>query len=185
MSDESRSGVPTARNVHHVSITVPDLDEAVDFFVDVLGAELLYEKGPFADPEFMETNLNVHPEAEGQLAMLRFGPTTNLELFEWDSPDQEEGHPSNSDVGASHLGIQVEDIDAAIDYLEGVEGVEILGTPQHNEEGPTGGLTYVYFTAPWGYQLELLEAPETMPYAESADDRLYGPADDWSDRPDA
>lgn len=185
MSEDADSGIPTARNVHHISITVPDLTEAVDFFVEVLGAELLYRKGPFADPEFMETNLDVHPDAEGKLAMLRCGPTTNVELFEWESPDQTERHPKNSDVGASHLGIEVDDMDAALDYLDDVEGVEILGTPQTNEEGPTGGLTYVYVTAPWGYQFEVLEAPDAMPYAESADDELYGPAAEWSARPDA
>lgn len=185
MSEESHAGIPTARNVHHVSVTVPDLDDAVEFFVEVLGGQLLYEKGPFADPDFMETNLNVHPEAEARLAMLRFGPTTNVELFEWDSPDQTERHPSNSDVGASHLAIEVEDMDAAVEYLDGVEGVDVLGSPRTNDEGPTGGLTYVYVTAPWGYQFEIVEAPETMPYAESSEDRLYGPADDWSARPDA
>jgi catechol 2,3-dioxygenase-like lactoylglutathione lyase family enzyme len=185
MPSDSHNGIPTARNVHHVSITVPDLEEGVEFFVEVLDAELLYEKGPFGDLDFMETNLDVHPEAEAKLAMLRCGPTTNVELFEWDAPDQTDGHPNLSDEGSSHLAIEVEDMDTAVEYLEGVECVEVLGSPNTNDEGPTGGLTYVFATAPWGYQFEIVEAPETMPYAEEADDLLYGPADDWSDRPDA
>lgn len=53
MSDDidAPSGIPTARNVDHVGVTVPDLDGAVSFFVDVLGCEVIYRTVPFSDPE--------------------------------------------------------------------------------------------------------------------------------------
>src|SRR4051794_35062762 len=83
-------GIPTARSVEHVAFTEPDLDEAVDFFVDVLGADELYRVGPFSDPDgdWMETQLGVHLRASCEVAHLRLGPNVNLELFSWDAPDQ-------------------------------------------------------------------------------------------------
>jgi catechol 2,3-dioxygenase-like lactoylglutathione lyase family enzyme len=176
----------TARNVHHVGITVPDLDEAVEFFVDALDCDVLYRKGPFGDPDgdSMERRLDVHPDARASLAMLRCGPTMNLELFEWNAPDQDETPPKNSDVGGMHLGLQIEDLDTAVDALADRDDVTVLDTPQTNEDGPTAGLTYVYCRVEWGLYLELLEIPDRMPYADETDEQLYGPASSWTFRPD-
>ncbi|MCW2874814.1 MAG: Glyoxalase/bleomycin resistance protein/dioxygenase, partial [Streptomyces oryziradicis] len=33
----------------HVGLTVPDLDQAREFFVDVLGCEYMYALGPYQD----------------------------------------------------------------------------------------------------------------------------------------
>ena len=41
------AGLPGLRGAEHLGITVPDLDEAERFLVDVLGAELIYSLGPF------------------------------------------------------------------------------------------------------------------------------------------
>ncbi len=176
--------LPTAHNVHHMSVTVSDLDEAVNFFLHVIGCELLYQKGPFgdADGDSMTRRLGVHPDAKAKLAMLRCGPTTNLELFEWDAPDQDSKPPKNSDVGAMHIGLQVDDIDDALDPLEAHEDVEVMDGPQKNTDGPTAGLKYIFCRTPWGFQLELLETPEKMPYTKDTDAHLYGPAPSWNHR---
>ncbi|MGH3107316.1 MAG: VOC family protein, partial [Rubrobacter sp.] len=34
--------LPGLRGVDHIGITVPDMEQATSFFVDVLGCELLY-----------------------------------------------------------------------------------------------------------------------------------------------
>lgn len=176
----------TARNVHHVGVTVSNLDEAIEFFVDALDCDMLYRKGPFGDPDgdSMERRLDVHPDAMASLAMLRCGPTMNLELFEWNAPDQDETAPKNSDIGAMHLAIQVDNVDAAAEALAGRHDVAMLDTPQTNDSGPTAGLRYVYCRVKWGLYLEILEAPDRMPYADDTDERLYGPAPSWSFRPD-
>jgi hypothetical protein len=159
---------------------------AVDFFVDAIGCDLLYRKGPFGDPEgrSMERRLDMHPDATASLAMLRCGPTMNLELFEWEAPDQDETPPNNSDIGAMHLALQVEDIDMAMDGLADRDDITMLDGPQTNEDGPTEGLIYVYSRVEWGLYLELLKAPEKMPYADDTDERLYGPIPSWTHRPD-
>ena len=44
-------GIPSARCVHHIAYTVPNLEQAIDFFINVIGAELLYKIGPVEDPK--------------------------------------------------------------------------------------------------------------------------------------
>ncbi|WP_330633766.1 VOC family protein [Halocatena halophila] len=174
--------LPTAEFVHHTALTVPDIDEAVDFFVEVLGCEELYRKGPFGDPDgdSMERRLGVHPDAVAELAMVRCGPTMNLELFEWDAPDQDETPLTLADTGATHLGIQVGSIDRALAALSDRDDVEVLDEPQTNDDGPTAGLTYVFCRTDWGLMLELLETPESMPYEQATDGRLFDPATPWN-----
>lgn len=133
-------GIPTARNVDHVAYTVPDLEEAITFFVDVLGCELLYRAGPFEDEggDWMRTHLSAHPGATLSLAALRCGPNTNIELLEFEVLEQRARPPKNSDVGASHLAFYVDDLEAAIAYPEEQPGVEVLG----EATTVTGGLTF-------------------------------------------
>jgi catechol 2,3-dioxygenase-like lactoylglutathione lyase family enzyme len=140
MSNQDRSeGIPTARDVDHVSMMVPDLNDAEAFLVDVLGCEPLYRAGPFDDPEgdWMAVELGVHPRAQLSIAMVRCGPTTNIELLEFEAPDQNEDVPKNSDIGASHLAFYVDDMQAAVEYLESQADVEVMGEPATVEEGPS------------------------------------------------
>lgn len=177
------AGIPGALAVHHVAYTVPDLDQAVEFFMDVLGAELLYRIGPVEDKEgdWMTRQLGVHRDASTHIAMLRLGPVTNLELFEYTTPDQRRELPRNSDWGGHHLAIAVTDVDAAVAYLRAQPGVEVLGEPQTiTDGGPIHGDRWVYFRTPWGLQLEVLRMPPAMPYERQTSARLYSPTTTWS-----
>lgn len=186
MSKESSTtgvsrGIPTARNVDHIGYNVPNLDEAITFFVNVLGAELLYRAGPFGRPDsdFMASQYNVHARATVNIAVLRVGPVTNIELLEWQAPDQNLATPKNSDVGASHLAFFVEDMDAAIAYLRTLTGVSMPAQPVTSPPGPTAGQKSIYFLTPWGMQMELRWFPEGMPYEKGTTARLFGPAQSW------
>ena len=98
------AGLPGLRGTDHIGFTVPNLDEAVDFFVNVLGCEPFYELGPFqSDTDWMSTHLNVHPRTVmKRLKFLRCKNGTNFEVFEYSSPDQRREQPRNSDVGGHH-----------------------------------------------------------------------------------
>ncbi|WP_309116167.1 VOC family protein [Saccharothrix sp.] len=177
-------GVPGARAVHHVAYTVPDLEQAVRFFVDVIGAELVYELGPVEDPDgdWMTRKLGVDSKASTRIAMLRLGPVTNLELFEYTAPDQRRELPRNSDWGGHHLAIHVDDVDAAVAYLREQPGVTVMGEPETIEEGPITGDRWVYFTTPWGMQMELINLPPGAPFELETDARLYAPGVPWRNR---
>ena len=171
-------GLPGLAGTEHIGFTVPNLDEAVAFFVDVIGCEPFYELGPFqAEDDWMQVHLNVHPRATmKRLKFLRCGNGSNFEIFEYESPDQNRVQPKNSDVGGHHLAFYVEDIDAAVAYLK-AKGVRVLGEPTVRVTGPSAGQSWVYFLSPWGMQLELVSFPNGKGYERDTPRRLWSPTD--------
>jgi glyoxylase I family protein len=165
-------GLPGVRRFDHVGFTVPDLDEATRFLVDVVGMEYLYSIGPFRfdDSDWMSEHLNVHPRAVMvQNRFFRLGGHTVFEVFHYSSPDQRTTLPRNSDVGGHHVAIYVDDLDEAVAYL-GERGVRVLGGPTASG-GPNEGQRWVYFLAPWGMQFELVSYPEGRAYDKRPSDR--------------
>jgi catechol 2,3-dioxygenase-like lactoylglutathione lyase family enzyme len=161
--------LPGLRGVDHVGFTVPDLDEATDFLVDVLGCEYMYTLGPYRDDEgtWMSDHLDVHPRAVMQrLNFLRCGPIT-LEVFEYSAPDQRTTQPRNSDIGGHHVALYVEDLDLAVAHLA-ERGVRFQGEPTASR-GPSEGQRWVYFTTPWGMQFELVSYPGGKAYDRDPD----------------
>lgn len=175
---QPEEGLPGLRGTDHIGFTVPDLDEAVAFFVGVIGCEAFYELGPFrSDGDWMQTHLDVHPRAVmKRLRFLRCRHGSNFELFEYDAPDQNRAQPRNSDVGGYHLAFYVDDIGAAVAHLK-ARGVRVLGEPTVRTAGPSAGQSWVYFLAPWGMQLELVSFPQGKGYEGEIERRLWHPAD--------
>jgi len=169
--------MPGLRGVEHIGFTVPDVEEATRFFVDVLGCEVFYDSGPFqfSEGDWMTRHLNVHPRAEiRKIRFLRCGHGSNLELFEYASPDQRTEPPANSDIGGHHLCFYTDDFDASLAWLR-EHGVRILDEPKTKDHGPNSGITWVYFLAPWGMQFELVSFPRGKGYEKTADRRLWSP----------
>lgn len=151
--------IPGLRRLDHVGFTVPDLDQASDFLVDVLGCEYLYSLGPFeSDGEWMREHLNVHPRAVmRENRFFRCGDQAVFEVFHYAAPDQKPEPPRNSDVGGHHVALYVDDLDSAVAYLRD-RGVTVLAGPTPSK-GPAEGNRWVYFLAPWGMQFELVSYP--------------------------
>lgn len=175
--------MPGIRGMEHLGITVPDINEACDFFEKVLGARVLYTAATNFkndDTDWMYEHLRVHPRSViKEFRYVRLGNGTNLEIFEYEAPDQAKTGPKNSDIGGHHLAFYVDDMDAAIQWLKDND-VEILGEPTSYTEGPNLGLTWCYFMAPWGLQLEIVSAPGGTVFDNEAKkngtDRLFHPA---------
>ena len=169
--------LPGLHGTDHIGITVPNLDEAVDFFVNVIGCEPFYELGPFkSDDDWMRTHLNVHPRTVmRRLKFLRCGNGSNFEVFEYEAPDQRTEQPKNSDIGGFHLAFYVDDMNAAVRYLAS-KGVTIQGEPTLRTSGPSAGQSWVYFLAPWGLQMELVSFPNGKGYEKDTPRRLWHPA---------
>ncbi|MDD1780292.1 VOC family protein [Enterovibrio sp. ZSDZ35] len=177
MSLPSQAGIPGMRGSQHLGFTVPNAQEAVDFFVDVIGCEAFYTIGPFGpfDDDWMTENLNVHKKAVIDIAhLVRCGNGVSLEIFEYTSPDQNTTGPKNSDIGGHHLAFYVDDMDAAVSYLES-KGVKILAKPHTFTDTGMEGLTWVYFMAPWGMQLEIVSYPYGQGYEKTTKNRMWDP----------
>lgn len=170
------SGLPGLAGTDHVGFTVPDMEAATRFFVDVIGCEVAFEIGPFvADDDWMREHLGVHPRSVIKtLRMLRCRNGPAFELFEYELEGASQTPPPNSDVGAAHLGFVVEDMDVALAHLKS-HGVEVQGDPTTMDAGPSAGLTWVYFRAPWGMQLELVSYPHGMAITRERPGALWSP----------
>jgi catechol 2,3-dioxygenase-like lactoylglutathione lyase family enzyme len=151
--------LPGLQRIDHIGFTVPDLDQARDFLVNVLGCEYMYTLGPYrSDDGWMADHLGVHPRAVmRELHFFRCGGQAIFEVFEYEAPDQSRDQPRNSDVGGHHIALYVDDLDTAVDYLR-ERGVTIMGEPTASK-GPSEGQRWVYFLAPWGMQFELVSYP--------------------------
>ena len=175
----SADGLPGMRGHDHTGVTVPNMAEAVTFFTDVLGCKKAMSFGPFSDDKgtFMKDVLDVHPRAViTQITMIRCGNGSNIELFSYNSPDQQRVQPKNSDIGGYHIAFYVDDIKAADQYLRS-KGVNTLFGPIPIAEGPAAGQAIVYFKAPWGLQMEAISYPNGMAYEKTADTILWSPKD--------
>jgi catechol 2,3-dioxygenase-like lactoylglutathione lyase family enzyme len=166
--------LPGLCRLDHVGFTVPDLDEATRFLVDVLGCEHLYSLGPFADDgDWMAEHLNVHPRATvPQNRFFRVGGQTILEVFAYTAPDQRAAVPRNSDIGGHHIALYVDDIAKAAEYLRS-KNVKTMQGPIPVNEGPAAGQSILYFLTPWGLQMELISYPKGMAYESSAKTVLW------------
>lgn len=169
-------GLPGLAGTDHVGFTVPDIEAATRFFVDVIGCEVVYEIGPFvSDDDWMQVHLGVHPRAIIKtLRMLRCKNGPAFELFEYELDGASPTPPVNSDVGAAHLGFLVDDMDTAVAHLT-AHGVKVQGEPTTMSEGPSEGLTWVYFQSPWGMQLELASYPNGMAVTRANPSALWSP----------
>jgi glyoxylase I family protein len=168
--------IPGMRGADHIGLTVPDLDEAERFFIDVLGAVHVYTLGPKrSDDDFMAVQLGVHPRTEiTEIRFLRLGTGTNVELFHYDSADGQRPQPRNSDIGGHHLALYVDDLDAAVADLR-ARGIDVMGEPVVSS-GASAGQRWVYFRSPWGMQFELVSFPDGKAYEEDAEVLLWHPA---------
>lgn len=174
---EDQAGLPGLTGMDHIGFTVPDLEEAIGFFADVLGCQTFYPLGPFSggDSTWMADHLNVNAKATiPAMRLMRCGNGANLEIFQYTAPEQNSTPPRNSDIGGHHLAFYTTDMTAAVAYLQD-KGIKVLGAPTTMGEGPSAGETWVYFLAPWGMQLELVSYPDGKAYEAEFDGRLWDP----------
>ena len=172
-------GLPGMRGHDHTGITVPDMKQAVDFFVDVLGCKKAMSFGPFSDSKgtFMKDALDVNPRAIiTQITMVRCGFGSNIELFSYQFA-RSEGRPAEEQRRRriSHRllcrrhqgGGQVSAFERRLDPVRA----------DSDHPGPAAGQAIVYFKAPWGLQLEAISYPNGMAYEKDASTILWSPKD--------
>lgn len=141
--------------LHHVGITVKDLERSIRFYHDVLGLDFVNEPSPWFDGPDLGPAVGV-PGAALRQVSLKLGETT-VELLEYRSPPSVTDRPLlSNDIGASHFAFLVDDIRAKKAELE-AKGIEFFSGINVVDEGVLAGWRWVYFADPDGYPLELVE----------------------------
>jgi len=167
--------IPGFNHVDHVSITVADLDKAVDFYCTVFGAKVAYRMGPFdsADIPDMEDGRDwteAHVDVKNgrlSICMLKLASNLMIELFEYERGEgQKSVPPRNCDIGGHHLAFKVDNIEAAVAYLV-AHGCTAMAGPIVMDEGPTVGSRAQYLRDPFGNYMELMEYTEQGFMAET------------------
>ncbi len=159
--------------MHHIGITVPDLEEGIAFFKAVFGAIEVFRTGAFdVDETFMKNRLGAAAQSRiRDLVFLRCGEGTSVELFEYEGEDKTAPARRSSEVGGMHLCFEVDDVFASAERLR-LQGVEMLEGPNRVESGPLAGFDWIYFRAPWGQILEIASF-EKLGYESTSPHRLW------------
>jgi len=143
------------KGMHHVGITVKDLDASIRFYHDILGLDFINEPSPWFDDPGLGPAVGV-PGAALRQVSLKLGDTT-LELLEYRAPESETTRPLlSNNIGASHVAFVVDDIRATKRELE-AKGIAFYSDVNVVDEGVLAGWRWVYFEDPDGYPLELVE----------------------------
>lgn len=136
----------------YVRIGVPDLDQAVAFFRDVMDCSPV---GPAELPP------QSSPGDEPASRLLACDADSFVELFavQADSPALDRDHAEHP------LQFVAENVERASEWLRR-DGVTISGTPHRLNSGPLAGRWALDFRSPWGLQLQLLGSKTDHPAGE-------------------
>lgn len=172
----------TFRGIEHIGITVSHLGEAEDFFVNALGAEVLYRMVPPDEHDKEISGENMYPlngfPAEMKvtgLAMLRLANGCNIELFQT-QPDVGNPQANIAQPGIHHFSVYVDDINLAGERMREY-GVKMFEGPSDcfsYEEGE-GNQTWFGMT-PFGVLIELITLPSALKYDKEATASRWIPA---------
>ena len=143
--------------VDHTGITVSSLDEALPFWVNVLGFKHLFTT-TLENNAFSENIVGVDGAAL-TVAMLE-GPGHRIELLEYHAPEGRQVlKPRSCDVGSVHVAFCVDDLDALLERIERFDWRRV-GVPQTWESGGQVGTKVIYVRNPDGVTLEFLQPPD-------------------------
>jgi len=138
------------RGLDHWGYTVSDAERTARFYEEAFGARRVWDIELAGDGVAEATQV---PGADLRAILLSFGNAA-IELFEYRGTGGATQIARADALGAGHLGLEVEDLDAAYARLQEL-GVPCRLPPQHVEEGPLAGLSWFYFTDPDGLLVEL------------------------------
>jgi catechol 2,3-dioxygenase-like lactoylglutathione lyase family enzyme len=142
-------------------VSVPDLDKARSFYIDLLGATELTSTAWDEGVAFINEIVGL-PDCSGKQMMAKLG-NTYIEVFEYvtpRSPDQDPDRPVNL-YGYTHFGLQVADIDAVYQRMLAA-GIRFHVPPRHSggaetENGEKVGFWSTYGRDFFGNVFELIE----------------------------
>jgi catechol 2,3-dioxygenase-like lactoylglutathione lyase family enzyme len=154
--------------IHHLGLTVADIERSVRFYRDVLGLTLVRRRS--TDAEYIARQTG-YSGARLEIASFRVRPGSglSLELVQYVSHPGPAGEPGTNRAGAAHVCLQVDDIRAAYEALR-QRGACFKTPPVEITSGPNQGGLGVYLLDPDGFTIELFQPPRDPAYPHDGEE---------------
>ena len=151
----------TVKSLAHTAVCVPDVDEAVDWYRDVLGMKVLSHPYEMSGEDIERDMGELVPGVRLKAAIVGFDRSDHvLELIEYVGAPAGAGVRKMTDVGISHVGLVCDDLDATRAELE-ERGAWFVTS----SIASVAGLRTTWLADPYGTVLILVE--------KRVDDRPY------------
>lgn len=155
------TALPGVIGIHHIGVSVPDLDLARRFYIDLLGAVEEVPPLAWADNPFIDAVVGLKGSAARQF-FCRLG-TLQIEAFEYSAPKQAPIDPWRgvNEYGYTHVALQVEDL-ATVHARIMAEGLPVHAPPAMeaittDANGVMHGYAGIYCRDYFGNVFEILE----------------------------
>jgi catechol 2,3-dioxygenase-like lactoylglutathione lyase family enzyme len=151
---EHRNGSGRLVRIHHIGLTVSNLDQAVDFYCSRLELE---EKARYeGESSYLRQYSDLEDDYIWGTVLLLPGMDVYVDLWEFRTPGGPPADVAKYNVGGAHLCFLVDDIMS--DYaLLSERGIHFVGPPAEVTAGVNKGARAIYFTGPDGVPLELFQ----------------------------
>lgn len=136
--------------IHHLAISVPDLDQALAFYRDALGFTVVQEGDWHGDHPAADRVIGLE-KTSARIAMLK-AANAYLEIWQYRHPEPEDRRARPCDLGYPHFALQVTDIEAEYERLSAAGMTFAADAPVN-----LGTTSAIYGKDPFGNVIELYE----------------------------
>jgi catechol 2,3-dioxygenase-like lactoylglutathione lyase family enzyme len=142
--------------VHHVGITVADMDRAVAFWARLLGRPPR-DRGVLRGPQL--GTMVGYPGIHIEQCWIDLPGGVALELLRYLDRDDAPYDPGTAHPGNVHVCLHVEDMDAAHAHAVACGARPVSEQPIEVQAGPRAGTRLAYLRDPDGVTIELVQEP--------------------------
>lgn len=148
-------------DIHHLGLTVGDIERSVAFYRDTLCMTLVRRR-PYVDDDYVALQTGF-PGVVLSVASFKVSPESlqSLEVVQYVNHAGPRAETATNRSANSHLCLTVDDLWACHADLT-ARGVRFKSEPVTITAGPNAGGLVVYFFDPDGYTLELFQPPRSQ-----------------------
>ena len=142
--------------VHHIGVTVADMDLAIAFWERLLGAPSR-DRGVLRGPQL--GTMVGYPGIQIEVCWIDLPKGLALELLRYLERDEAPYDPGTAHPGNVHVCLHVDDMDAAHAHAVACGATAVSERPIDVAAGPRAGTRLAYLRGPDGVTIELVQEP--------------------------
>ncbi|MCG7339504.1 VOC family protein [Staphylococcus sp. ACRSN] len=169
------------KGINHVGLTVPNIDQATEFFKNAFGAKIAYDGLSYDDDprqgSEVERMLGLSQGSKIiKQRMIVIGNSANIEMFEIKSNSQSE--PLRlEDLGFNHISLFVENMDQAINDAVEAGAMPLSEKHDNSKYEDSTNSSSVYLKTSWKLLIELQSIPNGYYYPKYSEQDVFIPKD--------